>query len=185
MTRFAGLAASAAVLLVACGQGGESKITGMIDSCAVLKEIDAPGLIGAAFDPPESLRDQDGGENMGKMSACGLTSTAPEADPADLAGLAGQMRNTWFLTLMAWTWPDAESAKAYMDSMRQSSLEGIDPVEVAEVGDEAVWSGTVHARTGNVTISMDVRGPADEQGERSEKALETELAKRSLKAIRK
>jgi hypothetical protein len=185
MTRKSGLAAiSAAVLLAACGQGGGAKTTGMINSCAVLDTADAPALIGVAFDAPESLRDQDAGEDMGKMSSCGLTSTAPDNEPSDLAGMAAQMQNTWFVTLMAWTWPGEDSARGYMDSMRQSDMLGSAPENVADLGDDAVWNGSMHVRRGNVTLSMDVRGPAAESGERSEKALEAELLKRVLKALK-
>lgn len=184
MKRVTWAAASAAVLLAACGPGGGTKMTGMVDSCGVLRAIDAPGLIGVEFDPPEGQREVEAGDNAGKMSSCSLTSAAPAEDPGSLADVGAQLRNTWFVTLMAWTWPNAESAKGYMDSMRQSDAMGAASVDVSGLGDEAVWNGMMHARAGNVTLSLDVRGPADEEGENSEKSLETELTKRALENLR-
>ncbi len=130
-----------------------------INACSLLNAQEVGDIIGHDMDGPEAGPTAGGGVGEGKMNSCSFASRS-ESENAAPAELLAELNTTWFVNVTVWVWPSGgQGARNYMNAMRDAPMTD-DPVrEVDGLADEAVWNGTLHARQGDVTVSLDVRPP--------------------------
>lgn len=154
-----------------------------VDACSILNAEDVAEVIGHAMEGPNVGPSAGGGLGEGKMSSCSYEShsDAENAAPAEL--LAELNSSTWFVNVTVWVWPSGgQGARNYIQAMRDAPMTG-DPVRTVDgLGDEAVWNGTLHARKGDVTVSLDVR-PAKSADSPDEVTKERTLMEQVLRRL--
>jgi len=134
------------------------------------------------MDGPETGPTAGGGRGEGKMSSCSFASRS-DSENAAPAQLLAELNSTWFVTVTIWVWPEGGlGARNYINAMRDAPMTD-EPVQTVDgLAEEAVWNGTLHARKGNVTVSVDVR-PAKSVDEPDEMVKERTLMEQALERL--
>lgn len=153
-----------------------------IDACTMLTLQEVEDVIGLAIDGPETGPTAGGGRGEGKMSSCSYESSS-ETENAAPAELLAELDSTWFVNVTVWVWPaGGEAARNYIDGMRDAPMTDEPVREIKDLADEAVWNGTLHARKGDTTLSLDVR-PANSADAPDELAKERALMEKALERL--
>lgn len=137
-----------------------------VDACTLLTQMDVEETIGIPFEPGLPQGQASGHPGAGRMSSCAYASIASAEDPAAV------LRNTTYVTVMIWTWPQKESAETYLKSMEMSPMRS--PRAIEGLGERAVWTGSLSARQGDASVTITVNRGED-MGEAEEITHETAL----------
>lgn len=130
------------------------------DACALLTTADlARALPDVVFAAPERSG-RPGGLGQGSLSSCTWTRDDELGDDASIANYRAALERATTVTLMTWTWPDANAAAGYVRSFVDAGTGEVERLE--GLGDEAIaLTGAVSGvpwRSGEVSASVVVTG---------------------------
>lgn len=124
-----------------------------VDACAMVTKADVEAALGKSFEEGQHSTPITGGRGVGRNSNCSYMSLA---NPTLSVG--AQLDDMTSVTVQVWTWTTSDGAEAYLRSMELAPLKPLQPID--GLGERAVWTGALHARQADASVTISISRPA-------------------------